>query len=143
MARKAKRVRLENAVHNTECLVMMPADFKGGQCEAYEAINAAAVNGGAAAKSKLRRVRQALCGRKGCRCGVVRPRESREQGTPSVGELLRAERKRLGMLQTDIAARSGLTQGEISRLENNRGRPGFGTLRALAKAGVNINRLLA
>jgi len=140
-----KRITLSNDFHNTECRVMMPLDFDGSQSEAYQAIEAAADSGGEAAKARLRRVRKALCGHEGCTCGIVRGpgRQAAVKPDTTTGDLLRAERRRLGMVQVDLAASSGVAQATISKIERGHARPAFGTLRALRKAGIDINRLLA
>ena len=59
----------------------------------------------------------------------------------TLGQRLRAERRRLGMRQIDVAEKSGLAQATISRIENGRVDP-FTTARALARAGIDMRRLL-
>ena len=59
----------------------------------------------------------------------------------SIGDQLRAERLRLGLRQIDVAEKSGLAQATISRIENGRVDP-FTTARALARAGIDMRRLL-
>lgn len=56
---------------------------------------------------------------------------------PSVGKLgenLRAARKKLEMTQEELAARSGVQAGEISRMERGKRDPQVSTVLKLAKA---------
>lgn len=52
----------------------------------------------------------------------------------ALGENLRSARKRLGMTQEDVAARSGVQAGEVSRIETGKRDPKVSTLERLAKA---------
>ncbi|MFQ5423243.1 MAG: helix-turn-helix domain-containing protein [Phycisphaerae bacterium] len=52
----------------------------------------------------------------------------------STGERIRSLRRRLGLTQTQLAARAGVNQGYLSSIERGERRPRPGTLRAIASA---------
>ncbi len=52
----------------------------------------------------------------------------------ALGKNLRAARKRLGLTQEQVAERSGVQAGEISRIEAGKRDPRVSTLERLAKA---------
>jgi DNA-binding XRE family transcriptional regulator len=72
--------------------------------------------------------------------------EARAEGAPAAAELqafrayfalahdLRALRKERGLTQNELAARSGVAQSEISRIERGRGNPTHATLAILLAA---------
>ncbi|MCG1008458.1 helix-turn-helix transcriptional regulator [Salinicoccus sp. ID82-1] len=47
---------------------------------------------------------------------------------------LESERKRLKMTQKEVADLSGITQGQLSRIENLESLPSFGTINKIARA---------
>jgi transcriptional regulator with XRE-family HTH domain len=51
-----------------------------------------------------------------------------------LGKNLRAARKRLGLTQEQVAERSGVQAGEVSRIEAGKRDPQVSTLERLAKA---------
>jgi transcriptional regulator with XRE-family HTH domain len=51
-----------------------------------------------------------------------------------LGKNLRAARKKLGLTQEEVAARSGVQAGEISRIEGGKRDPQVSTLEKLAAA---------
>jgi transcriptional regulator with XRE-family HTH domain len=51
-----------------------------------------------------------------------------------LGKNLREARQRLGLTQEDVAARSGVQAGEVSRIEAGKRDPRISTLERLAKA---------
>jgi transcriptional regulator with XRE-family HTH domain len=60
-----------------------------------------------------------------------------------LGENLRAARKKLGLSQAEVSQRSGVEQGEVSRIERGVRDPQVSTLKKLAAAvGVPPGRLL-
>jgi transcriptional regulator with XRE-family HTH domain len=60
-----------------------------------------------------------------------------------LGKNLRAARERLGLTQEEVAARSGVQAGEISRIERGKRDPQVSTLEKIASAvGVPPGRLL-
>lgn len=52
----------------------------------------------------------------------------------NLGKNLRAARERLGLSQEEVAARSGVQAGEISRIERSKRDPQVSTLEKLAAA---------
>lgn len=52
----------------------------------------------------------------------------------NLGKNLRAARDRLGITQEEVAARSGVQAGEISRIERGKRDPQVSTLEKIAKA---------
>jgi transcriptional regulator with XRE-family HTH domain len=52
----------------------------------------------------------------------------------ALGKNLRAARRRLGLTQEEVAERSGVQAGEISRIETGKRDPKVSTLERLAKA---------
>lgn len=52
----------------------------------------------------------------------------------NLGKNLRAARKRLGLTQEEVAARSGVQAGEVSRIERGKRDPQVSTLEKLAAA---------
>ena len=52
----------------------------------------------------------------------------------ALGKNLRAARKRLGLTQEQVAERSGVQAGEVSRIETGKRDPKVSTLERLAKA---------
>ena len=52
----------------------------------------------------------------------------------NLGKNLRAARKRLGLTQEEVAERSGVQAGEVSRIERGKRDPQVSTLEKLAKA---------
>jgi transcriptional regulator with XRE-family HTH domain len=52
----------------------------------------------------------------------------------NLGKNLRAARKKIGLSQIDLAQRSGLEQGEVSRIERGIRDPQVSTLEKLAAA---------
>ncbi|MGV1048561.1 MAG: helix-turn-helix domain-containing protein [Solirubrobacterales bacterium] len=52
----------------------------------------------------------------------------------NLGTNLRAARKKLGLTQEQVADRSGVQAGEISRIESGKRDPQVSTVRKLAKA---------
>lgn len=52
----------------------------------------------------------------------------------ALGKNLRAARKRLELTQEEVARRSGLEPGEVSRIENGKRDPRVSTVEKLAKA---------
>jgi len=70
-----KKMTLKNKFHNTEVMVVVPDNIASSAGEAWFFIQDqvyGASHPTEAAKARLRRVRNALCGRTGCTCGVVR-----------------------------------------------------------------------
>ena len=66
-----------------------------------------------------------------------------EAATATLGDRLRARREAAGLTQTQIAARSGLTQEMISNLERGKHQPRFETLERYAKGlGLSVAALL-
>lgn len=60
----------------------------------------------------------------------------------NLGANLRAIRKELGLTQEQVAERSGVQAGEISRIENGKRDPQVSTMLKIAKAvGVSPGRL--
>ena len=51
-----------------------------------------------------------------------------------IGALLRIAREEAGIYQTDLAKKTKIDQGDISRIENGKGNPTIKTLQALFKA---------
>lgn len=51
-----------------------------------------------------------------------------------LGKNLRAARKKLGLTQEEVAERSGVQAGEVSRIEHGKRDPKVSTLEKLAKA---------
>lgn len=70
-------------------------------------------------------------------------RESRENRLEmAIGHEVRAQRKRLGITVTDLAAATGLSVGMLSKIENGNISPSLTTLRALtASLGVSLGAL--
>jgi transcriptional regulator with XRE-family HTH domain len=52
----------------------------------------------------------------------------------NLGKNLRAARKRLGLTQEEVAERSGVQAGEVSRIERGKRDPQVSTLERLAEA---------
>ncbi|HEX5928295.1 MAG TPA: helix-turn-helix transcriptional regulator [Solirubrobacterales bacterium] len=52
----------------------------------------------------------------------------------ALGKNLRAARKELGLTQEEVASRSGVQAGEISRIENGKRDPQVSTLEKIAAA---------
>lgn len=52
----------------------------------------------------------------------------------NLGKNLRAARKRLGLTQEEVAERSGVQAGEVSRIERGKRDPQVSTLEKLAEA---------
>lgn len=67
-----KKIKLTNTFHRTECYILSDIEEPGNAW--YELrIEAWASPDNKAAKAKMRRVWNRLCGIEGCACGVVRP----------------------------------------------------------------------
>jgi transcriptional regulator with XRE-family HTH domain len=56
----------------------------------------------------------------------------------SMGGRVETERKRLGITQSDLAAKIGVTQGTVSRWESNQATPDPKTARLLREAGFKL-----
>jgi transcriptional regulator with XRE-family HTH domain len=56
------------------------------------------------------------------------------QGIGALGQNLRAARKKLGLTQEQVAERSGVQAGEVSRIESGKRDPQISTVLKLAKA---------
>ena len=73
---------------------------------------------------------------------VFAPRKD-DCGMAVLGTNLRAERKRLGLTQEQVAERSGVHSTEVSRIEGGKRDPKVSTLERLARAvEVKPGRLL-
>jgi transcriptional regulator with XRE-family HTH domain len=73
---------------------------------------------------------------------VFDPRKD-DCGMAALGTNLRAERKRLGLTQEQVAERSGVHSTEVSRIESGKRDPKVSTLERLAKAvEIKPGRLL-
>jgi transcriptional regulator with XRE-family HTH domain len=59
----------------------------------------------------------------------------------SVGEIIRSERKRLGLSQKQLAAKMGKKQSYISQVENGVYIPTLDTLHLFAKAGIRLTEI--
>jgi len=59
------------------------------------------------------------------------------------GELLKSERKKAGLSQEELAARSGTTKNYISRIENNTSDIKLKTLRKIIEIGLDKNLKIA
>lgn len=76
MKTKLHRFTLENSFHGTECTVLHPCrDGETSQRQVWQDMEEEANREwrSGSARSRLNRVRRALCGIKGCQCGIVRP----------------------------------------------------------------------
>ena len=63
-----------------------------------------------------------------------------ESGRPEIGRKIRAMRLRLGLTQEELAARTELTKGFISQLENDVTSPSIATLMDILEAlGTDIS----
>jgi hypothetical protein len=68
-----KRLTLTNSFHGTSVGVLVP-DWVETQAEAWRRIQTQArCRNGVQAQRTAARIRRALCGTRGCTCGVVRP----------------------------------------------------------------------
>jgi transcriptional regulator with XRE-family HTH domain len=65
---------------------------------------------------------------------VVCPRRLDDPCVGDLGKNLREARKRLGLTQEDVAERSGVQAGEVSRIEAGKRDPKVSTLEKLAAA---------
>lgn len=60
----------------------------------------------------------------------------------ALGKNLRAARQKLGLTQEELAERSGVQAGEISRIEHGKRDPQVSTVERLAKGvGLPVSRL--
>jgi DNA-binding XRE family transcriptional regulator len=67
---------------------------------------------------------------------------SEESPRVRLGRLVRARREALGLSQTDLAHRAGLTQGAVSRVEIGRARPHAHTIERLRAALGDVDEAL-
>jgi DNA-binding XRE family transcriptional regulator len=67
-------------------------------------------------------------------CMVVGVRRLDDQWVGNLGKNLRAARKKLGLTQEEVAERSGVQAGEVSRIERGKRDPQVSTLEKLAGA---------
>jgi transcriptional regulator with XRE-family HTH domain len=65
---------------------------------------------------------------------VVGVRRLDDQWVGNLGKNLRAARKKLGLTQEEVAERSGVQAGEVSRIERGKRDPQVSTLEKLAGA---------
>lgn len=73
----------------------------------------------------------------------MRSRRSTAVLCVALGEVIRAERKRVGWSQEELADQTGLNRAYVSDLENGRRTPNLDTLARLANAfGMKLSKLL-
>jgi transcriptional regulator with XRE-family HTH domain len=65
---------------------------------------------------------------------VIHPHRLDDPGVGDLGKNLRAARKKLGLTQEEVAERSGVQAGEVSRIERGKRDPKVSTLEKLAAA---------
>jgi hypothetical protein len=66
-----KTYTLTNSFHNTSARILDVPGLRDAS-EAWDRLQTAEHHGDATAKRKIARIRRALCGAQGCKCGVVR-----------------------------------------------------------------------